>query len=99
MFNVLIDFELSKKIVISKLGITFRMMTKKEKVKVLEKVEELYFNNKKIINYFLRKYKSTSFEFLKEINCYDSYLQSVLQICIMFCNDEFIFNSKNEIEK
>ena len=49
MFNILVDFPLTKKINIEKLGITFRNFTKKEKNTILEYIDNVYLKNKKII--------------------------------------------------
>ena len=42
MFNILVDFKLSKKIKIEKLGLVFRPLTNKEKEMLLEQVNLIY---------------------------------------------------------
>ena len=56
MFNILVDFPLTKKINIEKLGITFRNFTKKEKNTILEFIDNIYLKNKKIIQDAIKKY-------------------------------------------
>ena len=100
MFNILVDFPLTKKINIEKLGITFRNFTKKEKNTILEFIDNIYLKNKKIIQDAIKKYDikdelKLSIDLLK----YDKLSQEVIMFCFMSKKRGFTLNSIRKIKK
>lgn len=100
MFNILVDFKLTKKIKIDKLGLTFRNLTTKEKKMVLEQVDNIYTKNKKLINDCIKKYSSEdelklSIDLLK----YDDKVRQIVMFCFLGIKSGFSFNTPKVINQ
>lgn len=99
MFNILVDFKLTKKIKIDKLGIVFRRLTNSEKNMILQQINKIYFKNKKIINYAIKNYESKdemklSIDLLK----YDDVTRKIVMFCFLGSKSGFTFNTPKKIE-
>ena len=100
MFDILTNFELSKKISIDKLGITFRKLSKKEKESILNDIDKYNTKNKQSINMYIKKYNydedlKLNIELLK----YDNITRETIMLCFLGKKQGFKFNSINQINK
>ena len=100
MFSILVDFNLTKKIKINKLGIVFRRLTTSEKNMILQQINNIYFKNKKLINYAIKNYESKdemklSLDLLK----YDDVTRKIVMFCFLGFKSGFTFNTPKRIEK
>lgn len=100
MFNILINFKLSKKIKIDKLGLIFRPLSAKEKQMLLNQIDNIYFKNKKIINDADKKYsKDDELKFCFDLsNKYDDLTRESIMFCFLSKKSGFQFNSKKKVE-
>lgn len=100
MFNILVDFELTKKIKIEKIGLIFRKLTKKEKNMILKQIDNIYTKNKRLINQCIKKYQSgdelkLSIELLK----YDDSIRKIVMFCFLGIKSGFSLNTPSKIQK
>lgn len=100
MFNILVDFKLTKKIKIDKLGLTFRNLTTKEKKMILDQIDNIYTKNKKLINDCIKKYSSEdelklSIDLLK----YDDKVRQIVMFCFLGIKSGFSFNTPKIINQ
>lgn len=98
MYNIISNFILSKKIIIDKIGISFRPLNLKEKELILKKLDDIYYKNKKIINEGIKKYED-SLDFSMELLKYDKSIQEPVIFCFMSKKSGFSFNSTAKIKK
>lgn len=98
MFNILTDFKLSKKISIDKLGISFRPLSIKEKQMILNKIDNVYTKNKKIINEADKKYtKDDELKLSLDLLKYDDLTRESIMFCFIGKKRGFKFNSLKKI--
>lgn len=99
MYNILVDFELSKRINLNKLGITFRKLTVPEKNKILNKINTVYFQNKKIINDLVKKYNILDeLKVTNELLDYDKDTRDIIMFCYLGIKKGFQFNNERKIK-
>ena len=99
MFDILVDFNLKRKITLDKLGISFRKLTKKEKEKIMSEVDKVYVKNKEKIHEATKNFTSDNiifnFELLKE----DVITRSIIMFSVMMKENGFTFKTEQEIRK
>ena len=100
MFNILTNFKLTKKINIHNLGLIFRPLNTKEKQKIVNQIDNIYFKNKKIINDADKKYsKEDELRLSIELsNKYDDITRESIMFCFLSKKGGFKFNSKKKVE-
>lgn len=98
MFNILANFQLSKKINIDKLGIVFRPLNTKEKQMILNQIDTIYTKNKKIISELDKKYtKDDGLRVSLELSKYDDLIRETVMFCFLSKKRGFKFNTSKKI--
>ena len=98
MFNILANFQLSKKINIDKLGIVFRPLNTKEKQMILNQIDTIYTKNKKIISELDKKYtKDDELRVSLELSKYDDLIRETVMFCFLSKKRGFKFNTSKKI--
>lgn len=99
MFNILVDFKLTKKIKIDKLGITFRKLTDSEKNMILQHINNIYFKNKRLINYAIKNYdKKDEMKLSIDLLKYDDVTRKIVMFCFLGEKSGFILNTPKKID-
>lgn len=99
MFNILVNFKLTKKIKIDKLGIVFRRLTNSEKNMILQHIDNIYFKNKKLINYAIKNYdKKDEIKLSIDLLKYDDVTRKIVMFCFLGVRSGFTLNTPKKID-